>query len=124
MVLEELWADVSDSDWLDELRRTKELVAQALQNPEMNINGSTCFAALQAAPWRHELYTLAGKMSGALISIVGRKVSETKREHSMSGMTIVNRDMTSSAPDRNAQVMSKASSATTAPPAAWRRLGS
>lgn len=89
------------------------------------MNGKTCFVALHAAPWRRELYMVAGKMTGALMSLVDSRVQETtKREYSMSGATIVYRGAMHAAPDKNAQVMQKTSLSTMAAPAAWRRLGS
>lgn len=71
-----------------------------------------------------ELYIVAGKIKGALMSLAGRVVAETKREYSMSGATIVYRGTHHTAVGKDAEVLSKKATTATGQPAAWRRLGS
>lgn len=107
-----------DKDWLDSLRDLKSRVGQALQDDDMKINGATCFAALQAAPWRREFYAAAGKMTGALMALAGSKVSDTKREYTKGGATLVY-SLAAKAGDKNSALLKGSGAQPT-----WRRLGS
>lgn len=109
-----------DMSQKDELRNLRDHAGAVLKDSDIKINGAACFAALQAAPWRRELYAVAGKMIGAFMALAGQLVAETRREYTKSGATLIYRLATSKADDKNAAVL-KGSSPTTTP---WRRRGS
>lgn len=81
--------NMHEKHWLVTLRDLKTQTGEVLKDSDKKIHRTTCFAALQAAPWRRELYGVAGKMTSALMALAGQKVSETRRECTKSGATWV-----------------------------------
>lgn len=87
-------------------------MGSVLKDTDVKINGPTCFAALQAALWRRELYAVAGKMTGALVALAGQRVSETRHEYTKNGATLIYA-MRMKPGDKNATVLKGTSQTTT-----------
>lgn len=106
----------------DKVRELKERLMEVLQEKEFNANKKQLFAAVQAPPWRRELYALAAKFTATLMDMAGSQVAESRREYNMAGLTILyKRQLMNGKRDKNAGAMGVSCSASST---GWRRLAS
>lgn len=107
---------------LDKIRELKDELMGVLQDKAFYANRKQLFAAVQAPPWRRELYALAAKFTSVLMDSAGGHVAESRREYNVAGLTILyRRKPAADKKDKNASVMGAAASTTST---GWRRLAS